>query len=45
MSKGNDKKAKGKKDNKPQAAASSYKLAQGKPAANQTPFMKKIGAK
>jgi hypothetical protein len=43
MSKGNDKKAKGKKD-KPQVAASSYKLAQGKPA-NQTPFMKKIGAK
>ena len=44
MAKGNDKKAKAKKD-KPQAAASSYKAAQGKAATSQTPFMKKIGTK
>jgi hypothetical protein len=44
MSKGNDKKAKAKKD-KPQASASSYKIAQGKIATNQSPFVKKSGAK
>ena len=44
MSKGNDKKTKAKKD-KPQAATSSYKAAQGKAATSQMPFMKKVGVK
>jgi hypothetical protein len=43
VSKGNDKKAKASKD-KPKAAGSAYKLAQGKAGAPVT-FAKRLGAK